>query len=186
MKTTITHGAPAGLRHTAHILAVLVRPSGRHRATGPAPVRVPLDDLLGRQLAFAEPPVHGVVTHAWRYCPRCRREEPSVLHADGWTCGHCFHTTTCKGDSVSDYDGMTNADVMSADELRERDRDDELRLDAEDDARNTALVQAEEAQAAADVTPGDECGAEFIDGSFTYCGCEECEQREQDDAESER
>ncbi|MGW4388236.1 hypothetical protein [Streptomyces sp. NPDC004685] len=78
---------------------------------------------------------------------------------------------------MTDYDGMTNADVMSYAEMAERDRDDEYRLDAADEERAR--------QAEPDLTPGDECGAEFIDGSWTYCGCEECEQREQDDAANE-
>lgn len=30
-----------------------------------------------------------------------------------------------------------------------------------------------------------ECTAEFIDGSYTYCGCEDCDQREYDDIEAE-
>lgn len=29
----------------------------------------------------------------------------------------------------------------------------------------------------------DECFAEFIDGSWTYCGCEDCNDREAEDAE---
>lgn len=45
---------------------------------------------------------------------------------------------------MSDYDNYDVADVMSADELYELDRDAEFRLDAEDDARNTADVEAEE------------------------------------------
>lgn len=28
---------------------------------------------------------------------------------------------------------------------------------------------------------GDECHAEFIDGSWTYCGCPECDEREEND-----
>ncbi len=31
----------------------------------------------------------------------------------------------------------------------------------------------------------DDCGAEFIDGSWTYCGCQDCAQREYDDTEAE-
>ncbi|WP_264086272.1 hypothetical protein [Streptomyces marincola] len=31
----------------------------------------------------------------------------------------------------------------------------------------------------------DDCYAEFIDGSWTYCGCEECDQREYEDRESD-
>ncbi|MDI5971417.1 hypothetical protein POF50_019100 [Streptomyces sp. SL13] len=30
-----------------------------------------------------------------------------------------------------------------------------------------------------------ECEAEFIDGSYTYCGCQDCDQREYDDIESD-
>lgn len=30
-----------------------------------------------------------------------------------------------------------------------------------------------------------DCEAEFIDGSWTYCGCEDCDQREYDDIEAE-
>ncbi|MFE2556643.1 hypothetical protein ACFXGT_11495 [Streptomyces sp. NPDC059352] len=31
----------------------------------------------------------------------------------------------------------------------------------------------------------DECHAELIDGSWTFCGCEDCEQRADDDTEME-
>ncbi|MDI5971869.1 hypothetical protein POF50_021460 [Streptomyces sp. SL13] len=30
-----------------------------------------------------------------------------------------------------------------------------------------------------------ECEAEFIDGSYTYCGCQDCDQREYDDIEAD-
>jgi hypothetical protein len=36
---------------------------------------------------------------------------------------------------VSEYDDMTTADLFTADELHEMDRDIEYRLDAEDEAR---------------------------------------------------
>lgn len=42
---------------------------------------------------------------------------------------------------MSDYDDMTNADVLGADELAEMDRADEYRLDAADEARWAADVQ---------------------------------------------
>ncbi|MFI7274203.1 hypothetical protein [Streptomyces sp. NPDC049879] len=29
-----------------------------------------------------------------------------------------------------------------------------------------------------------ECHAEFIDGSWTYCGCPDCDQREYDDQQA--
>ncbi|WP_326598075.1 hypothetical protein [Streptomyces sp. NBC_01803] len=31
----------------------------------------------------------------------------------------------------------------------------------------------------------DQCNAEFIDGSYTYCGCEDCGQREYEDREGD-
>ncbi|MFF9898469.1 hypothetical protein [Streptomyces longispororuber] len=82
---------------------------------------------------------------------------------------------------MSDYDDMTNADVMGADELAEYDRDAEFRLDAADEKRALEEERAREAEYGAEHE--DECGAEFIDGSWTYCGCPDCEQREADDAE---
>lgn len=82
---------------------------------------------------------------------------------------------------MSDYEGMTNADVMGADEIAEYERDAEYRLDAADEQRDGAEERAR--QAAPDLTPGDECHSEFIDGSYTSCGCEECEQRDADETE---
>lgn len=49
----------------------------------------------------------------------------------------------------TDYYG-SNEDVFTASELYEMDRDTKYRLDAEDDARNTADVEADEADAAAE------------------------------------
>lgn len=80
---------------------------------------------------------------------------------------------------MSDYDDLTNADVMSATELYEDERDAELRLDAADEERDAAEEQARNAEP--DTADG-ECGAEFIDGSWTDCGCLDCEQREADAA----
>lgn len=45
---------------------------------------------------------------------------------------------------MSDYDDMSNEDFFTADELYEMDRTDEFRQDAQDDARNTAAIEAEE------------------------------------------
>lgn len=45
---------------------------------------------------------------------------------------------------MSDYDDMTNADVMSASEVAEYDRADEFALDAADEARNAERETAEE------------------------------------------
>ncbi|MVO87897.1 hypothetical protein GPA10_24850 [Streptomyces sp. p1417] len=86
---------------------------------------------------------------------------------------------------MSDYDGMTNADVMSADELAEYERDAELRLDAADEERALEEERARAAEHGADEDGDGDCHAEFIDGSWTYCGCPDCEQREADDAEEE-
>lgn len=75
---------------------------------------------------------------------------------------------------MSDYDHMTNADVMGADELAEYDRDAEFRLDAEDEAR-ALREEAEAAARAAEAGDPDDCGGEFIDGSWYGCGeCEVC------------
>lgn len=83
---------------------------------------------------------------------------------------------------MSDYDGMTNADVMSVDEIAEYDRAAEYRLDADDEVRALEEERARAAQADP-AEDDDECHAEFIDGSWTYCGCPECKQRETDDDE---
>lgn len=51
-----------------------------------------LDELLG---PWPTPVYGAAVAQAWRWCPSCCRNEPSVLHTDGgWTCGHCFEPTT--------------------------------------------------------------------------------------------
>ncbi|MFF2651498.1 hypothetical protein [Streptomyces sp. NPDC058045] len=70
---------------------------------------------------------------------------------------------------MSDYDELTNADVMSADETAE------YALDAADEARWAAEDAA--AQAAEPYDDGDdgECHGEFIDGTWTDCDCPECE-----------
>lgn len=65
---------------------------GRHRARRSGVLdEASLDELLG---PWPQPAYGAAVTQAWRYCPTCCRNEPSVLHRDGWTCGHCFETTT--------------------------------------------------------------------------------------------
>lgn len=69
---------------------------------------------------------------------------------------------------MTDHDDMTIADVMSSEELAEYDRDTEFRLDAADDERNAALVEAEEQ--AADSGNDEECVPELIDGSYEGCG----------------
>lgn len=82
---------------------------------------------------------------------------------------------------MSDYEHLTNADVMSGDEIAEYERDAEFAQDAADEARNAEEAKAEAAAGDMSIT----CEAEFIDGTFTYCGCEECDEREAADAESE-
>ncbi|MEU3620643.1 hypothetical protein ABZ725_51665 [Streptomyces sp. NPDC006872] len=72
---------------------------------------------------------------------------------------------------MSAYEHMTNADVMSADELAEHDRDAKFRLDAADEAR---ALEEEQSQTAEADDP-DDCGGEFIDGTWYGCGaCEAC------------
>ncbi|MFL5910508.1 MAG: hypothetical protein ACJ768_08095 [Gaiellaceae bacterium] len=81
---------------------------------------------------------------------------------------------------MSDYDQMTNADVMSAEELAEYDRDAEFRLDAEDEAR-ALREEADEAARAAEAGDPDDCGGEFIDGIWYGCGeCEPCQGASED------
>ncbi|MFE4311512.1 hypothetical protein ACFRR6_36265 [Streptomyces sp. NPDC056891] len=46
---------------------------------------------------------------------------------------------------MSEYDDMTNEDVLGADEMAEMDRDAEYRLDAEDEARWAAEEAAQTA-----------------------------------------
>lgn len=77
---------------------------------------------------------------------------------------------------------MTNADVMSGEELAEYDRDAEFRLDAADEQR--ALEEDAKEQAAHAAVADDDiedCGAPSPD---TECGmCEGCQEREADDIE---
>lgn len=69
----------------------LIRGTGQHR-------KVPLSDLIGKPSAYTTPPSPGVLTQAWRPCSGpCDGEMPSVLHKDGWTCGHCLTITTTTG-----------------------------------------------------------------------------------------
>ncbi|MFZ3558132.1 hypothetical protein [Streptomyces sp. BH055] len=84
---------------------------------------------------------------------------------------------------MSDYEALTNADVMTATELYEDERDAELRLDAADEERDAAEEQARNAEP--DLADDGDCNAEFIDGSWTDCGCPDCEQRAADDAWAE-
>jgi ribosomal protein S27AE len=64
---------------------------GRHRRAAVLDESL-MDELLGD---WPEPVYAAAVTQAWRWCPSCCRNEPSVLHQDGtWTCGHCLETTT--------------------------------------------------------------------------------------------
>ncbi|MFD9567720.1 hypothetical protein [Streptomyces sp. NPDC059994] len=84
---------------------------------------------------------------------------------------------------MSDYDDMTNADVMSASEMAEYERDAEFALDAADERE---ALEREKAEEAAMTSDGHECQAEFIDGSWDYCGCDDCNDREAADAEEWR
>ncbi|WP_327655733.1 hypothetical protein [Streptomyces sp. NBC_00483] len=85
---------------------------------------------------------------------------------------------------MSDYDDLTNADVMSYAEMEADDRDAELRLDAADEERALTEEQARAAEHHPAEDDG-ECMAEFIDGSWTDCGCVDCEEREADEAFAE-
>lgn len=80
---------------------------------------------------------------------------------------------------MSDYDDMTNADVLSGEELAEYDRDAEIRLDAADEER--ALEEEAAARAAEPDDHVEDCGAPSPDSE---CGmCEGCQERKADDIE---
>lgn len=72
---------------------------------------------------------------------------------------------------------------MSATERYEYDRTAEFVLDAQDEERNAEEQRKAEAEAPA-IDEG-ECQAELIDGSWTYCGCPECNDREAADGEQD-
>lgn len=71
---------------------------------------------------------------------------------------------------------------MSATERYEYDRTAEFVLDAQDEERDAEEQRKAEGRDAAD---DDECQAEFIDGSHTYCGCPDCNEREANDREAD-
>jgi hypothetical protein len=75
---------------------------------------------------------------------------------------------------LSNHDHLTNSDVMSGAEIAEYDRDAELLLDAADEER-ALKVEAEEAARDAEAGDPDDCGGEFIDGTWNGCGgCQVC------------
>lgn len=79
---------------------------------------------------------------------------------------------------MTDYDDMTNADVMSGEELAEYDRDAEFALDAADEARAIAEDAARPAEPDNDL---EDCGA--VDPN-DMCGiCEGCRESIGDDIE---
>lgn len=65
---------------------------------------------------------------------------------------------------------------VSATEREEYDRSARFVLDAQDEERDAEEQRKAEAEAPA--IDDDECAAEFIDGSYTYCGCPVCNERE--------
>jgi len=72
---------------------------------------------------------------------------------------------------MGDYEGLTNQDVDPVDVWEEM-RDAEIRLDAEQEARQAE--EEKQAQTAEDDDP-DDCGGEFVDGTWEGCGiCQVC------------
>lgn len=71
-----------------------VRARGRHRGRRVQAVadRAALEDFMGDW----EPVYGAALAQKWKYCPACDRDEPSVLHKDGWRCGHCFDKTSAE------------------------------------------------------------------------------------------
>ncbi|MFZ3494584.1 hypothetical protein ACODT5_15395 [Streptomyces sp. 5.8] len=113
----------------------------------------------------------GSAPDEWAACHSLACAHLTTAHTKtpaGLVCDECGHTST--GELMDDYQDF-------ADEVehptREEQKADEIRLDLADEERHAAL----EPQAG----PGpddDTCFAEFIDGSYTNCGCEYCEDRE--------
>lgn len=92
----------------------------------------------------------------------------------GLVCDECGHTIT--GELMDNYQDF-------ADEVeyptREEVKADEIRLDLADEERHAALLDAEAAAFGPD--DHESCHSEFIDGSWTDCGCEDCEAREEEE-----
>jgi monoamine oxidase len=81
---------------------------------------------------------------------------------------------------VNDHDHDHYADEEHEYPTRAEEKAAEIALDVADEERHAA----EEATADAATAPDDhECQAELIDGSWTYCGCEECDERETRDGD---
>lgn len=57
----------------------------------------------------------------------------------------------------------------------------EQKIDAE--MRRTVTVPADELPD--DLSDGYECGADFVDGSYTFCGCDDCNRRASEDQHGE-
>ncbi|MEU0522730.1 hypothetical protein [Streptomyces niveus] len=72
---------------------------------------------------------------------------------------------------------------MSAAERYEYDRTTEFVLDAQDEERDAEEQRKAEAAEGRNAEDDGECAAEFIDGSYTYCGCPDCNDREAADRE---
>ncbi|MFJ9374392.1 hypothetical protein [Streptomyces sp. NPDC101455] len=72
-------------------------------------------------------------------------------------------------------DDLTIHDVMSGDEIAEYDRDAEFRMDAADEERALKADAEDAARAAESGDDPDDCGGEFIDGTWYGCGvCPAC------------
>jgi hypothetical protein len=77
--------------------------------------------------------------------------------------------------SSSDYTPDSYADAL-----------DDPPTHADDKAAETALDELHAEQDTADDQPDDDsetCHAELVDGSYTYCGCEDCDERATRDGE---
>ncbi|MFB7171117.1 hypothetical protein ACFCYM_09885 [Streptomyces sp. NPDC056254] len=133
------------------------------------PVQLPTSDRLsnpgnGRHRRGGAP-------DAWAACHTTRCAHLTTPHSRtpaGLECHECGHVIS--GGPMHDYaEHADEADYPT----REEEKAAEIALDvAADEARWAAEG------AAAGEPEGDECGAEFIDGSWTYCGCEDCVERE--------
>ncbi|MEV7584424.1 hypothetical protein [Streptomyces erythrochromogenes] len=111
---------------------------------------------------------------AWVACHTLRCAHLTTRHTHtpaGLVCDECG-TTNTGGPMDDDY--TEYADGVDY-PTREEEKAAEIALDVADEER----WAAEEKEAEIARINAEECGAEFIDGSWTYCGCEDCVERKE-------
>lgn len=145
--------APVALPH--HVWPTNAGP-GRHRRSGAAP-----DAWIAcHSLVCAHLQMPHTQTPAGLVCDECGRAIP--------------------GEPMDNYEDF--ADEVEQ-PTREEERADEIAFEVAADERRAEEGRLAEREASAACGPDDgECHAEFIDGSWTNCGCEECEDRDAEES----